>query len=291
MHHDLMLSLIASGASADVIRLGSGKVLKLFHRDVEPGVVRRDLDGASRARAEGLLVPRPFGCRTVEERPGIVFEELDGKPLLDPQPGLHFFRARDALHKLADAHSRIHRCNGDGLIHQQHDILHVRILAAEVDDEVKQEALAQLHTLPRGRRLCHGDFHPGNAVETPHGVAAIDWANGCAGEPAADVLRTHYLVRYGMYGDLARRSRIARWFRHLAGDFYLREYLRISGAPLEWIAAWRLPVLVSCLGKGSRMHRPALLALLARYRRRSDDADNGIRVVGAAGFEPATPAV
>jgi thiamine kinase len=271
MHNSAMISLVASGASADVIRLGSGMVLKLFRRDVEPGIVRRELDSASRARAEGLLVPRPIGCRTVEDRSGIVFEELDGKPLLDPQSGLHLFRARDALHKLADCHTRIHQCNGDGLVHHQHDILHVRILAAEVEDDVKEAALAQLETLPRGHRLCHGDFHPGNAVETPAGVAAVDWANGCAGEPAADVLRTQYLLRYGMYGDLLRRSRVARWFRHLAADFYLREYLRISGASIEWLAAWRLPVLVSCLGKASRMHRPAVLASLARYRGGSDN--------------------
>jgi thiamine kinase len=286
MQNIAMLSLIASGASADVIRIGSGLVLKLFHRDVEPGIVRRELDSARHAREEGVLVPRPIGCQTVEERSGIVFEELDGKPLLEAMPGIHIFHARHALHKLALAHRRIHRCSGVGLEHEQHDILHVRILAADIDDEVKQEALAQLYRLPRGQSLCHGDFHPGNAMETSAGVAAVDWSSGCVGEPAADVLRTQFLLRYGMYGDQPPRSRIARWLRGLAADFYLREYLRISGSSPERYRAWRLPVLVSCLGKASRMYRPALIAALDRYRQQSR-----IRVVGAAGIEPATPPV
>lgn len=267
MQNIAMLSLIASGASADVIRLGSGLVLKLFHRGVEPGIIRRELESARHARSEGVLVPRPIGCRTVEERPGIVFEELDGKPLIEPRSGLRLFHARHALHKLALAHRRIHQCNGDGLSHSQHDILHVRIAAADIDDETKEEALVQLHSLPRGERLCHGDFHPGNAMETSAGVAAVDWSSGCVGEPAADVLRTQFLLRYGTYGDQAPHSRITRWLRGLAADFYFREYLRISGSSPERFRAWRLPVLVSCLGKASMMYRPAVMAALDRYRR------------------------
>lgn len=262
MHRLDILSLLASGMSADVLRLGNGTVLKLFRANVEDGVMRRELDGVTRAREAGLLVPRPMGWRSVEGRRGIVFEELEGTPLLGPKGGWHIARARSALRKLAECHARIHRCSAAGLIHHQHDILWVRILSARVDESLRRAALDRVRAAPRGEMLCHGDFHPGNAVETARGVAAIDWSSGCAGDPAADVARTEMLLRYG---QMPRASRPALWFRGLAADFYLRHYRRITGMPDAAIAAWRLPVAVSGLGKGSKMYRPALLAAAERY--------------------------
>ncbi|KRB86051.1 hypothetical protein ASE00_04725 [Sphingomonas sp. Root710] len=267
MHRLELYSLIASGMSADVIRLGPGKVLKLFRDGVADGIMTREIDGATWANEEGLLVPRPIGRRTVEGRQGIVFEALEGAPLLGPRSGWRIVRARAALRKLAEYHARIHRCSAAGLVHHQHDILWVRILSADIDEDTRRAALARIQAMPRGNTLCHGDFHPGNAVETAQGIAAVDWSSASAGDPAADVARTEMLLRYGLYGKMLRRSRIARWFRHRAADFYLRHYRRITGMADETIAYWRLPVAVSGLGAGSKMHRPGLLAAITRYRK------------------------
>lgn len=261
-----LYSLIASGMSADVIRLAPGKVLKLFRDGVEDGVMYREIDGATRASQAGLLVPRPMGRRTIEGRQGIVFEELEGAPLLAPGSGWRIGRARAALRKLAEYHARIHRCSAVGLVHHQHDIFWVRILSADIDEDTRRAALDRIQATPRGNTLCHGDFHPGNAVETTQGIAAVDWSSASAGDPAADVARTEMLLRYGLYGKMLRRSRMARWFRHRAADFYLRHYRRVTGMTDEAIAYWRLPVAVSGLSKGSKMHRPGLLAAIARYR-------------------------
>lgn len=267
MSHIHLLPLIGSGASADVLRISGGLVLKLFHAHVEEGIVRREMECAKRASAEGVRVPRPIGWHSIEGRQGIIFEELSGKPLLEGGDGLRIGRARMALRKLASSHADIHQRSAEGLYHQQHDILHVRIEAADVDDELKAIALERLHALPRGHQLCHGDFHPRNAMETEDGIVAIDWSSGCAGDPAGDVARTELLLRYGRYGKLLRSFRPARWPRHLAADFYLGQYARVTGLTAERIAAWRLPVAVSCLVKASTIYRPALLAATARLVR------------------------
>ncbi len=258
-----LLPLIGQGESADVLRIGQGRVLKLFHRDVESGIVRRELECADRASKEGVAVPRPIGMKILEGREGIVFEELKGKPLLEPGAGIG--EARAALRKLATSHVDIHNHSADGLYHQQRDILHVRIENADASPALKKAALAYLYTLPRGDRLCHGDFHPRNAIETADGVVAIDWSSGCAGDPAGDVARTELLLRYGAYGKLLQNFRPARWSRHLAANFYVKQYARMSRITMERIAAWRFPVAVSCLVRGSTVHRPALLAALRRY--------------------------
>jgi aminoglycoside phosphotransferase (APT) family kinase protein len=262
-----LLPLIGKGASADILRLDDRHVLKLFHAGVESGIVRREIESAQRACDEGVPVPRPIGRRVLDGREGIVVEAVDGKPLLE-RTGLRIGRARDALRKLAAAHAGIHGRSAEGLYHQQHDILHVRIEAADCDEDLKARAMERLYAIERGHRLCHGDFHPGNAIETDRGVVAVDWSSGCAGDPAGDVARTELLLRFGQYGRLLRHFRLARQARRFAADFYLDHYRRITGIALERIAAWRLPVAVSCLVGTSRIHRPALLAALKRDRTR-----------------------
>lgn len=265
MSYIQLLPMIGCGASAQVLRLGGGRVLKLFHADVEAGIVRREMECSERASVEGVAVPRQIGSQTIEGRQGIIFEELKGKPLLAAGDGFRIAHARAALRKLAASHADIHRRSAEGLFHQQHDILHVRIEAADADAALKRAALAYLYTLPRGERLCHGDYHPHNAIETDAGIVTIDWSSGGAGDPAGDVARTELLLRYGRYDKLLRNFWPARWSRHLAADFYLHHYMRISGMAKARIAAWRFPVAVSCLGRGSTIYRPALLAALRRY--------------------------
>ncbi len=266
MHAHHIGALLGSGASADIFRLIDGRVLKLFRPDVEPGLPLRELDGIKHARSEGLIVAKPFGLDNIGERIGIVFEEIEGEPLIGSKPGWHIGRLRAALRDLAQCHAAIHECGAGNLPHRQSIILQVRIDAACVDPELKAIARARLAELPNGDSLCHGDFHPGNALVTPQGVAAIDWANGCAGDPAGDVARTEMLLRFGQYGPMLQRFPVLRTMRDLAADYYLRQYRRASGMAIERVEAWRLPVAISGLVKSSRAHRGALLAEIARLR-------------------------
>lgn len=255
--------LIGSGESADVFRLKGGRVLKLYREGLDPGVMKREHDGAAHAKRQGLHVARPLGRRQHKGRLGIIFEELAGTPLLRDML-LRPFRSRDLLRRFTTCHARIHSCSGAGLIHAQHIIVHVRILHADVNEALRTLALSRLNAIPEGDRLCHGDFHPRNAILTDDGIAAIDWSNGSRGDPAGDVARTELLVRYGGYGPLLRRFGVLRIFRDMAADLYLRLYREATGMPAEAIDAWRLPVAVAALHPESRIDRPALIADLRR---------------------------
>ena len=43
-------------------------------------------------------------------------------------------------------------------------------------------------------RLCHGDFHPWNTMGQLGHAVLLDWLDGCCGEPATDVCRSHVLM-------------------------------------------------------------------------------------------------
>lgn len=252
-------ALIGSGGSAEVFRLAEGRVLKLYREGLDPGVVDREHDGVRHAQAQGLPVARAVGTQDIGKRRGIIFEEISGEPLADTSPW-RLLRMRSLLRRFAAFHTRIHDCSGTGLIHAQHDIVHVRILEAEVSTALRKTALEQLHALPRGDRFCHGDFHPGNTIVTRRGLAAIDWSNGSVGDPAGDVARTELLFRYSAYGPAMRRLPWLQQVRHWGAEFYLREYLRRADLMKDRIAAWRLPVAVASLVPGSSVNRPAVTA-------------------------------
>ncbi|MBO9375958.1 phosphotransferase [Sphingomonas histidinilytica] len=256
-------TLIGSGGSADVFRLAGGRVLKLYREGLDPGVIAREHDGVRHAVDQGLHVARAFGTRDHGDRSGIVFEELVGKPLLR-LPVLRPFRTRALLRRFADYQARIHLCGAAGLPHHQHDIIHVRIEQAEVGEQLRTAALERLHAIPRGDRFCHGDYHPGNVILTRAGIAAIDWSNASAGDPAGDVARTELLFRYAGYGPSLRNVPPLRHIRAMTADFYLRQYRESTGLSDAAIDAWRLPMAVASLVPGSRVHRPTLIAALER---------------------------
>ncbi len=256
-----LVALVGAGASAEVFRLKGGRVLKLYREGLDPGVVEREHDGIRYAQDQGLHVPRTFGTHECGRRRGIILEELRGRPLLRTSP-LRLLRWRPLLRRFADYHALIHRCSGEGLRHAQHAIVRVRIEQAAVSSRARQEALDRLDALPRGDRLCHGDFHPGNALLTRHGIAAIDWSNGCHGDPAGDVARTELLFRHSGFGRVLRTWPALNVLRPMAASFYLREYLRRAEIDEQQVAAWRIPIAVASLVPDSRVHRRSVLQSL-----------------------------
>ncbi|ATE64905.1 phosphotransferase family protein [Rhizorhabdus dicambivorans] len=252
------LALIGSGCSAEVFRLAGGRVLKLYREGLDPGVIEREHDGVRHAQRQGLRVARALGKREHKGRLGIIFEELAGTPLLRDLL-LRPFRSRSLLGRFAAYHARMHRCSGAGLDHAQHIIVHVRILHAEVGEDMRRLALDRLYAIPEGDRLCHGDFHPQNAILTDEGIAAIDWSNGSRGDPAGDVARTELLLRFGGLGGMMRRFPWLRRFRNAAANLYLRRYCEATGMSEEAIDAWRLPMAIAALHPESRIDRDALV--------------------------------
>jgi len=255
-----LITHIGSGHSAEVFRLAGGLVIKLFRAEVGRALIAREFDGAHCAHAAGLPVPRPVGWETVDGRIGIIFEELSGRPLINRRWTWRLDRLRAGLDKLACCHVQIHRCDATNLPHRQHALLRVRIERADVDEPLRDRALAELEALAEGDRLCHGDLHPGNVIRVGDSVAPVDWANASAGDPAADVVRTEILLRYGRYGAALRKIPPLRLSRALAARHYLRGYLARTAISAAHLARWWLPVAVSCLIRPSHIDRQALLA-------------------------------
>jgi hypothetical protein len=186
-------ALIAHGRQAEVYAWDGGDaVVKLYRA----GFDGHAAEAAALARLDGTgIAPRLLDMVTIDGRVGLVLQRVDGVDmltLLQRQP----WRLLGLARTLAHAAQRIHRVQARADLPDLIRVLGERIGAADLDVRRRDFALRILDTLPAGDRLCHGDFHPGNAVVTGDGTSIIDWPAATRGVPAADFARTMLLLRH-----------------------------------------------------------------------------------------------
>src|SRR5574341_882610 len=197
MNETRELNKIAEGREAEMFAWEDGNILRLM-RNPE-GAFSNELQAAAleSARASGVRVPAVHGEATVNGRPGLIMERIDGTDyltLIGKQP----WRVYSIGSLSGTVHARLHEARAPDSLPSLRERLRRNITSARpLPDNLRQFALEALEKLPDGDRLCHGDFHPGNILESEEGPIVIDWTNATRGDPDADFARTLLMIRIG----------------------------------------------------------------------------------------------
>jgi aminoglycoside phosphotransferase (APT) family kinase protein len=192
--------LIGRGRAADVYELDGDKVLRRYRVEAEV---------SAEARLMSYLFSAGFPVPEVYEAEGtdMVMARVRGVDLLS------------ALTK------RPWRAAAYGaILAQMHDQLH------------KIEAPSWLpRPLGEGDRVMHLDLHPGNIMLTGEGPVVIDWSNGAAGPPGADVAMASLIMRTSEVGDLV--SPVIRTISGVVRGQVIRRFeARVSDDPGPYLA-------------------------------------------------------
>jgi aminoglycoside phosphotransferase (APT) family kinase protein len=247
-----------------VFAWGDGLALRLARDPSAAGLIEREALALAAAGRTGAPVPAVHERLTVDGRPGVVVDRVDGVDLLT-WLGRRPWGVRSVGRTLGRQHARLHEAAGDGLPALREELAG-RLLAPLVPADVRRLARARLDGLPDGDRLLHGDLHPGNVLRTARGCLVIDWTNGARGEPAADVARTVLLLRIGgVAGDAPAAVRLlAPLGRRVLAGAYVHAYARERPLDMALVGRW-LPVCAAArLAEDVARERPALLALARR---------------------------
>ncbi len=227
----------AVGRTAEVYAWEDGAVLKLY-RDWCPSNWA-DYEGRIARLVSEAGVPSPKGGEIVEidGRRGIVYERVDGPDMLaqmsrSPVKVIYF------AHMLADLHFEMHQHPALGFPCQQEQLERSIQAAKTLPEDLRAQALQVLAGLPRGDRLCHGDFHPMNVILTKNGPMTIDWMTASQGDPASDVARTSLLLTFGDPPSGAARL-LLKLVRNLYYRSYFQHYQRLAPQVTENFHRWQ----------------------------------------------------
>jgi Ser/Thr protein kinase RdoA (MazF antagonist) len=270
---------IAEGRQAVVYAWDAGEdaVVKLYRT----GFGGYGSEAAALARLRGTgVAPQLVDTVRVDGRDGLVLQRLDGVDmlaLLQRRP----WRLVGLARMLAQAALRIHRIPAPPGLPDLIEVLGERISSADLDVRLRDFALRLLESLPAGDRLCHGDFHPGNAVVTADGASIIDWPAATRGIPAADFAFTLLLLRQAdpLPGTPLLSRMLLSAGRSAFASAFARAYRRGTDQPLLHLDQWMVVRAAARLAEGIIAERRRLLGLV----------DNAYRTAGPGGGQVPRP--
>ena len=212
---------VAKGNSADIY-LYHGKIIKLFRARSPDGEAEYEANKQRIAYTCCLPVPQVFGVTRVNGRQAIVMEHIEG-PTFGELMRQDMGKAQDCLSLSVDIQIGMHSKSITAL-EPMRDKLARQLREADILNEAsKASLLERLAGLPMENKLCHGDYHVFNLIKAENKTVIIDWIDSSAGNPCADVSRTHLLY--------------SRFSSKLA-DAYLNLYCAKSGLSRSDILAW-----------------------------------------------------
>ena len=262
---DLGQAPIGSGRIAEVFAIDERRVVKLLRPEWPMHFLDREAAAARAAHAAGVRTPDVLGTTVVDGRPGIVFERIAARSMIEAAID-DLDRALELADRLGDLQAATLRTTTPGLENVK-QLLHRHIRQAELPATVQATAAAVLDALPDGDNTLHFDLHPGNVLVGDDGLTLIDWSNGSSGHLAADLARTRLLMTPSAAGavidldDEATQFVIEFAARH---ESRCHRQLDVSEADID---AWRLPVVAARVHEVSGDERAALQAEATRLGR------------------------
>lgn len=214
-------TILAKGNTASIY-LSDQKIYKLYEKRLPRSEAFKEATKQEIAHANGLQVPKVLGVTMIKGRQALVMEYSDAASFGDllfeekiPADEL----LRKAIHIQRDIHTREVKN-----IERMNDKLKVQISNAPyLHEKRRSQLIHKLHQLDGPLRLCHGDFHLFNLLNTKPSATIIDWVDASAGNPLADVCRS-YLLYLQFSAELA--------------SSYMKLYVEISGVQEDSIYQW-----------------------------------------------------
>lgn len=165
--------LIGSGRAADVYELTGGRVLRRYR-------IKADVEHEARLMrylwSAGFGVPEVFSAHGSD----MVMARIDGPDMLSDL-ARRPWRATVCARILARMHDQLHEIQAPPWLPRPFGA------GTSTDD-----------------RVLHLDLHPGNVMLTSAGPIVIDWSNGAAGPPGADVAMASLIMRVSEVDNLPK---------------------------------------------------------------------------------------
>lgn len=236
-------NVIAVRPTKTIYREGD-KAVKVFEKDYAKYDVLNEALNQSRVEDIGINVPKILEVKTVDGKWAIVYEYIEGKTL-DQLMKENPDKLDEYLEMFVDLQMKTHACTCP-MLNKLKDKMNRKISEADLDATTRYELHTRLESMPKHRKVCHGDFDPSNIIVKDDGTPYIlDWSHVTQGNASADAARTYLLFHLRGEAELA--------------DKYLDLFCKKSDTAKQYIQKWMPIVAASQSVKGKPEERELLL--------------------------------
>ena len=237
-------SIIATRPNKTIYREGN-RCIKLFDAEFSKSDILNEALNHARVEETGLNVPKILEVTVVDGKWAIVMEYIEGKTLaqlMEENPD-----KMDAyLELFVDLQLKVH-AQTSPLLNKRKDKMNRKISHTQRDATTKYELHTRLESMPKHKKVCHGDFNPSNIIITEDVTPYIlDWSHATQGNASADVARTYLLFMLNGEETIAKK--------------YLKLFCVKSYTPMQYVQKWMPIVAASQSVKGNAHEREFLLS-------------------------------
>ena len=235
--------ILAVRTSKIIYREGD-TVLKVFDSDYSKADVLNEALNQARVEETGPNIPRLIDVLVEDGKWAIRTEYVEGTTLarlMDENPE----KTDEYLEYFTDLQTEVHEKRAP-LLAKLKDKMDRKICETDIDATIRYDLHTSLESMPKHKKLCHGDFNPTNIVITNSGKAYIlDWAHATQGNASADVAQTYLLFCLAGKEDIAEK--------------YMDLFCKKTGTEKKYIQKW-LPIVAAAQSvKGRPEERELLL--------------------------------
>jgi Ser/Thr protein kinase RdoA (MazF antagonist) len=254
---------IAQGRTSEIYPWDDGHVLKLFRDWCPSDWVDYEAKIARAVYEAGIPCPAPGEIVEVDGKRGLIYERLDGISMLEDlnaRPWMGLKHARS----LAELQVEINQKSSISLPTYKDRLSDDIRSTAQLNEDLRKEALDLLDFLPNRQNICHGDFHPGNVLITKKGPIVIDWMTACTGSPWGDVARTSLLLSVGAKTAGKQVRPIVRIMVRLYHWIYLNRYRMLIPDTENEMDRWMPVIAAARLNEEIIPEREVLIELVKK---------------------------
>ena len=259
---ELTTSPIAEGRTAEIYLWDDQHVLKLYRDWCPEDWVEYETRVARAIYEAGIPSPEPGEILEVNGRRGLIYERIEGVSMLQDMNARLWMLLKHAR-SLAELQVQINQKSITGLPSYKDRLRHDIKNTPHLSPELREKLLTVLASLPDGKNVCHGDYHPDNVILTKNGPVAIDWMAASIGSPWTDVARTNLLLSIGAKRAGRQVSAVIRAVISLYHRTYLKRYLALRPDKEKEADRWTPVIAAARLNEDISAERDALIKMVA----------------------------
>ena len=163
-------NIIAKRPNKVIFRDGN-RCIKLFDAEFSKADILNEALNQARVEETGLNIPKIQEVTVVEGKWAIVTEFIEGKTLaqlMEENPDKQDLY----LEQFVDLQLKVH-AEVCPMLNSLKDKMNRKISASSLDATTRYELHTRLESMPKHKKVCHGDFNPSNIIITEDGTAYI----------------------------------------------------------------------------------------------------------------------